>query len=81
MQFCNIEMLNIFDECLNLVDPVYQNPILSNGDIVVMDNCGFHHSRFVENELGRMIDLNGVQPVFQPQYSPDFNTVSFAFEP
>ena len=74
-----LEMLNFFDECLNLVDPVYQNPIFSNGDIVVMDNCGFHHGRFAGNELRRMFDLNGVQLVFQPPYSPDFNTCEFCF--
>ncbi len=73
------EMLNFFDECLNLVDPVYGNPILSNGDIIVMDNCGFHHGVFAENELRRILGNNGVDLVFQPPYSPDFNTCEFCF--
>lgn len=74
-----MEMLNFFDECMNLVDPVNENPVLSNGDIVVMDNCGFHHGAFAENELRTMLGNNGVDLVFQPPYSPDFNTCEFCF--
>lgn len=30
--------LDFFEESMDIVDPVYGNPVLANGDIVVMDN-------------------------------------------
>ena len=74
-----LEMLHFFEESLDIVDPVYGNPVLANGDIVVMDNCGFHHGRLAENELRRMLGQRGIELVFQPPYSPDFNTCEFCF--
>ena len=50
-----LEMLHFFEECLTLVDPVYGNPVIANGDIIVMDNCGFHHGALAENELRAML--------------------------
>ncbi len=55
-----LEMLNFFQECLTIVDPVYGNPVLGQGDIVVMDNCGFHHGAMAEPELRTMLGNNGV---------------------
>jgi hypothetical protein len=43
-----LEMLEVFKECIQIVDPIYGNPVLANGDVVVMDNCGFHHRHFTE---------------------------------
>ncbi|XP_028394539.1 uncharacterized protein LOC114518742 [Dendronephthya gigantea] len=74
-----LEMLHFFDECLQLVDDVYGNPVLSDGDMVVMDNCGFHHAAMAENELRTMLANRGVHLIFQPPYSPDFNTCEFCF--
>ena len=87
IDYCNIlegpsnglEMLHFFEESMDVVDPVYGNPVLANGDIVVMDNCGFHHGRFTEDELRRMLRNRGIELIFQPPYSPDFNTCEFCF--
>ena len=62
-----------------IVDTIYGNPVLSNGDVVVMDNCGFHHGRFAEAELRRILGEREVTLVFQPPYSPEFNTCEFSF--
>ena len=74
-----LAMFNFFQEVLTIVDPVYGNPILAEGDTVVMDNCGFHHGAMAENELRRMFRQNNVDLIFQPPYSPDFNTCEFCF--
>lgn len=73
-----LEMLHFFEECLTLGDPVYGN-VIANGDIIVMDNCGFHHGALAENELRAMLGNRGVDLIFQPPYSPDFNTCEFCF--
>ena len=73
-----LEMLHFFRECLTIVDPVYGNPDLNHGDIVVMDNCGFHHGGMAEPELRAMLG-NGVNLIFQLPYSPDFNTCELCF--
>ena len=46
-----LEMLHFFEESMAIVDPVFGNPVLANGDIIVMDNCGFHHGRFAEDAV------------------------------
>ena len=74
-----LEMLHFFNESLQIVDTIYGNPVLSNGDVVVMDNCGFHHGRFAEAELRQMLGERGVTLIFQPPYSPEFNTCEFSF--
>ena len=74
-----LEMLEFFNDTLHVVDPIYGNPVLANGDYVVMDNCGFHHGRFAESELRRILTEQGVTLIFQPPYSPEFNTCEFSF--
>ena len=74
-----LEMLHFFEESMGIVDPVYGNPVLANGDIVVMDNYGFHYGRFAEDELRRILGHRSIELVFQPPYSPDFNTCEFCF--
>ena len=44
-----------------------------------MDNCGFHHARFVEPIVRNMFADCGINLLFQPPYSPDFNTCEFCF--
>ena len=44
-----------------------------------MDNCGSHHARFVEPILRNMFADCGITLLFQPPYSPDFNTCEFCF--
>ena len=66
-----LEMLHFFEENMAIVDPVFGKPVLAN--------CGFHHGRFAEDELRRMLGHRGIELVFQPPYSPDFNTCEFCF--
>lgn len=44
-----LEMTHLFEESLQAVDHV-GNPVLANGGVIVMDNCGFHRGVFVENQ-------------------------------
>ena len=48
-----MELLYFFNEALS-VDRVDRSTILENGDVVIMDNCGFHHGHFVEPLLHGM---------------------------
>ena len=72
------EMIHFFEESLQAIDPV-GNPVLANRDVIVMDNCGFHHGVFAENQLRLMLRNRGVELIFQPPYSPEFNSCEFCF--
>jgi len=74
-----LEMLHFFQGSLNVADPVYGNPVLAPGDTIVMDNCGFHHGQFAENALRAMLRNRNIDLIFQPPYSPHFNTCEFCF--
>lgn len=66
------EMLHFFYEAMQIANPIHGYSVLSNGDVVVMDNCRFHHGRFAEAELRHILQVHGVNLVFQPPYSPEF---------
>ena len=53
--------------------------ILLHGDTVIMDNCGFHHGRFIEPLVRDTLSDVGVDLVFQPPYSPELNTCELCF--
>ena len=53
-----MEPLNFFNEALS-VDRVDGSTILENGDVVIMDNCGFHHGHFVEPLLRDILQEHG----------------------
>ena len=72
------EMIHFFEESLQAIDPV-GNPVLANRDVIVMDNCGFHHGVFAENQLRLMLRNRSVELIFQPPYSPEFNSCEFCF--
>ncbi|XP_028407133.1 uncharacterized protein LOC114529512 [Dendronephthya gigantea] len=74
-----LEMLQFFHESMQVVDEVYGNPVLAQGDIVVMDNCRFHHGHFAEAELRRILGQRDITLIFQPPYSPELNTCEFSF--
>ena len=74
----SLEMLHFFGEVLELVDD-RGNPLLMPGDTVVMDNCGFHHERNAEIMLRQMLGDRQINLVFQPPYSPEFNTCELCF--
>ena len=73
-----MELLNFFNEAL-LVDRVDGSTILENGDVVIMDNCGFHHGHFVEPMLRDILREHGVDLLFQPAYSHHLNTCELCF--
>ena len=64
------EMLNFFSEALLEMNEM-GNPMFAKGDVVVMDNCGFHHHRQGERLLRHLLANHGVELVFQPPYSPE----------
>lgn len=73
------EMINFFDEALQETNDM-GNPKFSRGDVIVMDNCGFHHHRQGEQILKRMLDNRGISLVFQPPYSPQYNVTECVFQ-
>lgn len=73
-----MELLTFFDEALQL-EREDGSATLERGDCVIMDNCGFHHARFVEPILRNMFADCGITLLFQPLYSLDFNTCEFCF--
>ena len=73
-----IELLNFFAEALNETD-AFGNSVLKRGDIVIMDNCGFHHGAMTEPVLRRMLADHGVDLIYQPPYHPVYNTCEMCF--
>lgn len=73
-----VELLLFFEEAVSL-ERIDGSAVLERGDCVVMDNCGFHHGRMVEPVLRGMLADFGVNLLFQPPYSPDFNTCESCF--
>jgi transposase len=50
-------------------------PMLSEGQVVVMDNLGAHRPR----RIRELIEARGAELVFLPSYSPDLNPIEQAF--
>ena len=73
-----LELLQFFAEALDEQD-AFDNPVLKDGDLVVMDNCGFHHARHVEPMLRDMLANRGITLVYQPPYHPEYNTCEMCF--
>lgn len=53
-------------------------PCLAPGDIIVVDNCPFHHHNS-EIILTNWLNRQGIQYIFLPAYSPDMNPVESCF--
>ena len=72
------ELLNFFTEALDVThsDGSFK---LCNGDVVVMDNCGFHHGRHTEPQLRAMLANRNISLLFQPPYHPQLNTCEYCF--
>ncbi|CAG2247183.1 unnamed protein product [Mytilus edulis] len=73
-----LHLLNFFINALQETD-VHGNAFLTPGDVVVMDNCGFHHGRFTEANLRNILQQHGIRLVFQPPYHPELNTCELSF--
>ena len=69
-----LELLQFFEEALEQVD-AFENPVVKVDDVIVMDNCGFHHGNDVEPNLRDMLhDERRAHLIYQPPYHPCFNT-------
>lgn len=73
-----MELLNFFDEAQQL-EGEDGSTVFENGNCIIMDNCGFHHARFVKPVLRGMVGNCSVELIYQPPYSPNFNTVEMCF--
>ncbi|XP_033729650.1 uncharacterized protein LOC117318803 [Pecten maximus] len=74
-----MEMVNVFAEALEERNEL-GNPTFARGDVIVMDNCGFHHQHQGERILRYLLDQHGVTLVFQPPYSPQYNVTECVFQ-
>lgn len=50
-------------------------PTLSPGDVIILDNVGFHKSERAE----QLVKAKGAWLLFLPPYSPDLNPIEMAF--
>ncbi len=50
-------------------------PMLSPGDVAILDNVGFHKSERAEE----LVKARGAWLLFLPPYSPDLNPIEMAF--
>ena len=73
-----LELLNFFDEALQ-VDRADGSAALECGDVVVMDNCGFHHACHIEPLLQNMLNRCGIEFIYHPPYSPHLNISEYCF--
>ena len=58
-----LELLNFFEEALEQED-VFANHVIKENDVIVMNNCGFHHGNNVEPLLRNMLQERRVQLFF-----------------
>jgi len=72
------EMLNFFHDVLDM-ERDNGVRIIFPGDVVIMDNCGFHHGRITERLLRNMLKSRGAELLFQPPYSPHLNMCELCF--
>ena len=72
------ELLLFFEKAVNLTR-ADGTAVLERGDTVIMDNCGFHHGHFVKPIMREMLSECGVNLLFQPPYSPEFNSCEYCF--
>ena len=73
-----IEFLRFFAEALNTIDPGTRRPVMEVGDILVVDNLAVHHGE-AEVALRRCLEDVGMQLLYLPVYSPDFNPAEEMF--
>lgn len=73
-----LHLIDFFIHAVNEQD-VYGNNKLSYGDIVIMDNCAFHHGHLAETYLTNILQQRNISLVFQPPYNPELNTCEKSF--
>jgi hypothetical protein len=60
-----MEFLRFFEEAFNSINPNTGRPCLEFGDVIIMDNCPFHHNEGGEVLKDFLNDLN-VELVYMP---------------
>jgi transposase len=73
-----VDFLNFFEEAYNSIDPITNEPCLKAEDIIVMDNAPTHHNAGGQI-LSEFLQQLGIELVYMPAYSPDFNPVEYVF--
>lgn len=71
------EFLNFFGEASNNF-PANGEPVLRYGDHILLDNHATHHNEG-GYALGHWMDQHGIEVVYLPTYSPEFNPIELAF--
>ncbi len=84
VKFCNVldgasNTDTYIDFILEALD-TYQNgiPVLDSGDLLIVDNCKIHHHE-AEEVLTDYLRRLGIEYLFLPAYSPDFNPCEKCF--
>ena len=72
------DFLYFFEEAYNSIDPTTNQTCLKKGDIIVMDNAPTHHNNGGQI-LREFLEDIGVELVYMPAYSPEFNPVEYVF--
>ena len=72
-----IDFLNFFQETSQNTHDNGE-PILQAGDTIVVDNCPTHHGN-AARALRQWLAQQGIDIIYMPVYSPDFNPVEFCF--
>ena len=67
-----------FDDALQ-VDRADGSATVERGDVVVMDNCGFHNTLHIEPLLQNMFNRCGIELIYQPRNSPHLSTCEYCF--
>ena len=73
-----LELINFFEEAMEQGD-IDGNPVIKDNDVIVMDNCGFHHGNNVEPHLRDMLEERHAHLIYQPPYHPCYNTCEACF--
>ena len=71
------DFVDFFGQAVNNVDNIGE-PILRNGDCVIVDNCPTHHGQFGEY-LRNYLGDRGIDLIYTPRYSPEMNPAEYAF--
>ena len=74
-----LELLNFFEKLSSKKLDAFANHVRKENDVIVMDNCGFHHGNNVEPLLRKKLQERRVQLFFQPPYHPCYNTCEACF--
>ena len=72
-----IKFLNFFAHTIYATDSM-DRPTLDYCDILVLDNAGFHHGHG-GYALAEVLDDIGLEVIWLPTYSPEFNPVELVF--